>query len=186
MHTKAVIRKEKIAQRLAMPEDAYQALSRQITKRLLACIRPDGNCVAMYSPIRREVDISTLVEYENTCLPVISPSSKRMAFRRILKNHVPEINRHGIMQPPEQAPAVLPDIVIVPLVAFDRRGFRIGYGGGYYDVTLDALREEKDITAIGIAFASQEVAEIPAEPFDHKLDAIITEKEILEFAHPPL
>jgi 5-formyltetrahydrofolate cyclo-ligase len=68
----------------------------------------------------------------------------------------------------------------VPLAAFDRRGFRLGYGAGYYDLTLAQLRSMKPVLAIGVGFSAQEVAEVPAEPHDQKLDLVLTESELIE------
>jgi len=82
----------------------------------------------------------------------------------------------GVMQPDPAAPRVAPDVLLVPLLAFDRRGGRLGYGRGYYDRTLRALREEgAGRLAIGLAFALQEVAEVPLTASDEPLDAVITE-----------
>jgi 5-formyltetrahydrofolate cyclo-ligase len=69
----------------------------------------------------------------------------------------------------------------VPLLAFDRRGHRIGYGAGYYDMTIARLRATKPVTAIGIAFGSQEIAAVPATPRDARLDLVLTERETIDF-----
>ncbi|MBL8906323.1 MAG: 5-formyltetrahydrofolate cyclo-ligase, partial [Rhizobiales bacterium] len=71
---------------------------------------------------------------------------------------------------------VHPDVLLVPMLAFDRRGYRLGYGGGYYDRTLAALRVLKPITAIGIAYSGQEIAEVPHGSWDEPLDWIMTER----------
>ena len=90
-----------------------------------------------------------------------------------------ETGGFGLREPGAAAPEVLPDILIVPLLAFDRRGHRIGYGAGYYDMTIASLRARKSIVAIGVAFAAQEVAEIPATPRDARLDLVLTEREVI-------
>jgi 5-formyltetrahydrofolate cyclo-ligase len=74
-----------------------------------------------------------------------------------------------------------PDILIVPLLAFDRSGHRIGYGAGYYDMTINRLRATKPITAIGIAFAAQEIAKVPTTERDARLDLVLTERETIDF-----
>ena len=86
----------------------------------------------------------------------------------------------GIRQPPPAAPEVFPDILIVPLLAFDRRGHRIGYGAGYYDMTLRQLRAQKSIVAIGLGFAVQEISAVPATPHDERLDLVLTERELID------
>jgi 5-formyltetrahydrofolate cyclo-ligase len=87
----------------------------------------------------------------------------------------------GIREPPDEAPEVFPDILIVPMLAFDRTGHRIGYGAGYYDMTIARLRSVKPVIALGIAYAAQEIAEIPVTPRDARLDFVLTERETIEF-----
>jgi 5-formyltetrahydrofolate cyclo-ligase len=88
----------------------------------------------------------------------------------------------GIREPLPQAAQVDPDILLVPLAAFDRAGHRIGYGAGYYDMTIHALRAKKKVVAIGIAFAAQEIPRVPATERDERLDLIMTERETIAFA----
>jgi 5-formyltetrahydrofolate cyclo-ligase len=83
--------------------------------------------------------------------------------------------RYGIAVPPESEATIEPDIVLVPLLAFDRRYCRLGYGGGFYDRTLAELRARRPILAIGLAYALQEVPILPAASFDQPLDAVATE-----------
>jgi 5-formyltetrahydrofolate cyclo-ligase len=87
----------------------------------------------------------------------------------------------GIREPVPEAPEVAPDVLIVPLAAFDRDGHRIGYGAGYYDMTINALRAKKKVTAIGIAFAAQEIPQVPATQRDARLDLVLTERETIDF-----
>ncbi len=87
----------------------------------------------------------------------------------------------GIREPTADAAEVAPDILIVPLACFDRAGHRIGYGAGYYDMTIRSLRGKKTIVAIGLAFAAQEIPKVPATERDERLDLVLTEKEIIDF-----
>jgi 5-formyltetrahydrofolate cyclo-ligase len=87
----------------------------------------------------------------------------------------------GIREPGPEAPEVAPDILLVPLACFDRAGHRIGYGAGYYDMTIAALRARKPTLAVGIAFAAQEIAQVPASERDERLDLVLTEREIIDF-----
>ena len=87
----------------------------------------------------------------------------------------------GIREPVLEAREVAPDILIVPLAAFDRAGHRIGYGAGYYDLTINALRAKKQVVAIGIAFAAQEIPKVPATERDAALDLVLTEREVIDF-----
>jgi 5-formyltetrahydrofolate cyclo-ligase len=86
----------------------------------------------------------------------------------------------GIREPRPDAPEVEPDILLVPLAAFDRVGHRIGYGAGYYDLTLTALRAAKPIVALGLAYAAQEIAAVPATARDARLDLVLTEREVID------
>ena len=87
-----------------------------------------------------------------------------------------------IQVPLATSPEVQPDVLLVPLLAFDRAGFRLGYGGGFYDATLAALRAKKPILAIGVAYAGQELASVPHDGHDAKLDYVMTEKELIKCA----
>ena len=87
----------------------------------------------------------------------------------------------GIREPTEEAAIVAPDILIVPLACFDRQGHRIGYGVGYYDMTIAALRARKKVVAIGIGFAVQEIPAVPATERDERLDLVLTERETIDF-----
>jgi 5-formyltetrahydrofolate cyclo-ligase len=91
-------------------------------------------------------------------------------------------DHYGIDVPQDNQPQCMPDIVIVPLLAFDKKGYRLGYGAGYYDQTLSVLRESrKNIQIIGAAYSMQQVDAIPFEDHDQKLDAVVTEKEVIRF-----
>ena len=87
----------------------------------------------------------------------------------------------GISQPGADAPEVDPNILIVPFACFDRGGHRIGYGAGYYDMTITRLRGLKPVVAIGIGFAAQEIPRVPATERDARLDLVLTEREVIDF-----
>ncbi len=88
------------------------------------------------------------------------------------------VHPFGMHEPPESAVRVTPDVLLIPLLAFDARGTRLGYGGGFYDRTLASLATKR---AIGIAYAGQEVAELPCHDHDHPLDSVVTEKGVRHF-----
>jgi 5-formyltetrahydrofolate cyclo-ligase len=85
----------------------------------------------------------------------------------------------GLSEPAADKPALDPDVVFAPLAAFDRRGGRLGYGGGIYDATLRELRANKRVIAVGLAYSTQEAAEVPSEAHDQKLDFVVTEREVV-------
>ncbi len=87
--------------------------------------------------------------------------------------------RLGICEPPPEANVLDPDLLFVPVVAFDRRGQRLGYGAGYYDLTLATLRAERQVVAVGVAYAAQEVLFVPAEAHDQALDVVVTESDTI-------
>jgi 5-formyltetrahydrofolate cyclo-ligase len=108
-------------------------------------------------------------------LPVVATRGAALRFRQASdpERYVPDAE--GILAPPLEASEARPDIILAPLLAFDRFGGRLGQGGGYYDRTLAALRAGPGVLAVGLGFAAQEVDEVPLGPHDQFLDAICTE-----------
>jgi 5-formyltetrahydrofolate cyclo-ligase len=113
-------------------------------------------------------------------LPVALDRDAPLEFRAYASGDRLEPDAYDITAPTAEAPLVRPDLVITPLLAFDRAGGRIGQGGGHYDRTLQTLRAEGPVFVLGLAYAGQEVAEIPLEPHDQRLDAILTETGYIE------
>jgi 5-formyltetrahydrofolate cyclo-ligase len=122
-------------------------------------------------PLMRALNASGAV----CALPCALDPDAPLIFRRWDAGHALEPDAAGVPAPPPGARRVRPDVVIVPLLAFDRAGWRLGQGGGFYDRTLAALRAEGPVFALGLAYAGQEVADALAEPHDQRLDAILTE-----------
>ncbi|HEU4805081.1 MAG TPA: 5-formyltetrahydrofolate cyclo-ligase, partial [Nitrobacter sp.] len=142
--------------------------------------------VAGYAPIRGEIDPAQLMQRfaargAALAMPAISARNAALVFRAWKPGDALVPGAFGIFEPPVTATEVVPDIVLVPLVAFDRAGHRIGYGAGYYDRTLASLRRRKIVTAIGLAFAVQEIAQVPALPHDVRLNYVITETDLFGF-----
>jgi 5-formyltetrahydrofolate cyclo-ligase len=143
-----------------------------------------GIVVSGFSPIKNEIDPIPLMRRlsdvgARLALPIVVARGKPLVMRSWAFGEPLRTTGWGIREPEMAAAALEPDIVIVPLLAFDRRGHRIGYGAGYYDITLTALRERKVVVAIGIAFAIQEIDAVPDEPGDARLDFVLTEKETI-------
>ena len=115
-------------------------------------------------------------------LPAAISLDAPLAFRAWTEGDPLEPDAAGIASPRAGAAEVQPDLVITPLLAFDRSGARMGQGGGHYDRTLEALRARGPVFALGLAYAGQQVARIPTEPHDQPLDAILTEKGYIEVA----
>jgi len=113
-------------------------------------------------------------------VPVIRAAGEPLTFSRWRPGCAMTKGPFGAMVP-EDGEAVEPEILIVPLVAFDRSGGRLGYGGGFYDRTLELLRSRRPTLAIGFAYTAQEDTQLPLEPTDQPLDMVVTEREIMEF-----
>jgi 5-formyltetrahydrofolate cyclo-ligase len=112
-------------------------------------------------------------------LPTVE-AKRELVFRHFVADSELVDGPLGIRMPPRSARQIDPDLLIVPLIAFDRTGHRLGYGAGYFDRALERLRKVKKIVAVGLAYAVQEVDRIPHEAHDQKLDWIVTEKEAIE------
>jgi 5-formyltetrahydrofolate cyclo-ligase len=113
-------------------------------------------------------------------LPVVAGRGKPLTMRAWSFGEELGSGVWGIREPKADAPEVFPDILLVPLAAFDRTGHRIGYGAGYYDMTITRIRAMKPTIAIGVAFAAQEIEKVPATPFDARLDLVLTEREVID------
>ena len=139
--------------------------------------------IAGYWPLPHEVDVMPLLEglalEGYTCtLPAIESVDKPLVFREWIPSEPMEENLFFIPQPKETAPSVDPSFLFVPMLAFDDRGYRLGYGGGFYDRTLCALRKARKIMTVGLAFDNQLVSRVPVEDHDQRLDYILTQTHI--------
>jgi len=144
-------------------------------------LRP-GTIVGGYHALPREADPALLLEQLialgcHVALPRVAAKDLPLAFHLVADGDVLRVGMYGIAEPADHFPRALPDVLLVPLLAFDRHGHRLGYGGGFYDRTLEALR----IPTIGIGYAGQEVSSIPAEAHDRRLDGILTEQGLRHF-----
>lgn len=114
-------------------------------------------------------------------LPIVIGKGKPLVFRQWRPGDAMASGPYGIEQPLDTAPEVDPDILIVPMAAFDTEGYRVGYGGGFYDRSLEALRAKKPNVAIGVAYDEQEVEAVPRGPYDARLDHLVTPTRTLSF-----
>ena len=145
-----------------------------------------GVPIAGYLPIKTEIDPLSAMEeafaYSLVGVPVIQGNSKPLKFSRWEPGCHLKKGPFDV-QIPVNSNYFVPEVLIIPMVAFDRNGGRLGYGGGFYDRTLEHLRSRHAILAIGFAYSEQEFENLPLEPTDQKLDIIITEREIIELKH---
>lgn len=144
---------------------------------------PPAAVVSAYWPFRSEIDPRPLMQRLaalgcRIALPVTPKKGVAQPLRFHLWTPGTALapRSFGVHEPGADAEEVRPDLLLVPLLAFDRHGGRLGYGAGHYDRTLEALRETRAVTAIGLAYAAQEVERLPIEAHDQPLDAILTER----------
>ena len=184
--SKGDLRTAALARRDALSDEQRNAAAQALAKRGLPIDIKPGTIVAGYSPIRSEIDPTLLMKTlaaqgAQLALPAITARGKSLIFRAWSPNDRLMLGSLGIPEPSPAAAELVPDILLVPLAAFDRAGHRIGYGAGHYDVTLAHLRKAKASTAIGLAFAVQEIKAVPMQPHDVALDYVLTEKHAFDF-----
>jgi 5-formyltetrahydrofolate cyclo-ligase len=185
-HAKATLRAAALAKRDALSDNKRTAAAKAIAKRGLPMAIAPGFIISCYSPIRSEIDPMPLLralaaQGARLALPAVMARGKSLAFRAWSPDDRLMLGPLGIPEPSPAAAEVIPDIMLVPLAAFDRAGHRIGYGAGHYDFTLAHLRKIKAIAAIGVAFAAQEIALVPALQHDVALDYVLTETRVFDF-----
>src|SRR6185295_14807143 len=183
---KADLRKTAFAQRDALPAADRQAAAEAIAARPFPIPIAPGTIVSGFSPLKTEINPLPLMRRlaeagASLALPVVAGRGKPLIMRSYAFGQALNEGVWGIREPKDDAPEVDPDILIVPLAAFDRRGHRIGYGAGYYDMTIHQLRSIKSVVAVGIAYAAQEVPEVPVTPRDARLDLVLTERDVIDF-----
>lgn len=145
---------------------------------------PPGATVAGFWPIRDEIDPRPLLDVlrkagHRLCLPVVA--EPHLIFREFGRDTSFVPAGFGTQAPGAEAPEVRPEVLLMPLAAFDGSGNRIGYGKGHYDTAIAALEQQGRLVRIGLAYCAQEVAHIPAEPHDKPLDGILTEEGFRRF-----
>lgn len=176
---KAVLRKQALAARQQGGDGA--ALTRNLSAVLAAY---PGQIVAGYWPMRGEADPrpAMLAHDGPLCLPVVTGRAQPLIFREWDGGDLIP-GAYGTSHPADSSALLIPSVLIVPLAGFDRQGNRLGYGGGFYDRTLQLLRDQGVAVAVGLAFAAQELSDIPAERFDQPLDVVVTDKELIRPSH---
>ncbi len=184
--SKTELRKAALARRAALSEPVRAAAAQLLAQRRFPLQIAPGDVVAGYVPFRAEFDPRPLLQAlagqgARLALPAIVSPDRPLEFRAWRPGAALTKGQLGIAEPDAEAPKLIPTILLVPLAAFDRAGHRIGYGGGYYDRSLDALRRDGRVTAIGLGFAVQEIPQVPALAHDARLDLVLTEAETIDF-----
>ncbi len=189
---KIELRRHALARRdLTTPHEAHEAAA-SIATRGLALVKDiaareklTAPIVSVYWPIRSELNTRPLIEaLAGAGYPVVLPVMHKVRQPLIFREFAPGDDLvkgpFGLSEPADEKQARDPDIIFSPLAAFDRRGYRLGYGGGIYDATLAQLRPKQRVTVIGVAYATQEADHVPTEPHDERLDYVLTEKELMK------
>jgi len=182
---KSDLRKAALARRDALSADERMAAAETIAARAFPVAVASSAVVSGFMPLNSEISPLPLMRKLSDvgvrlALPVVIGRGLPLSMRAYAFGDALVKGVWGIRVPPPEAPEVAPDVLLVPLLAFDRNGNRLGYGAGYYDMTIAALRAKKRVVAVGIAFAAQEVDVVPTTPRDARLDLVLTEREIID------
>jgi 5-formyltetrahydrofolate cyclo-ligase len=180
--SKSKLRKKIFKIRQKITERNVQIDFNQIIK-ILKKEKIDKKIIGGYYPVNFEVDDLTLLKRleknkYTICLPVIKDNFQ-MDFYKWSFSDPLKINKHGIPEP-ETKSIAYPDILLIPLLAFDKNLNRLGYGGGYYDRLIEKFEKKKKIIKIGLAFSIQKIDKVPIKEYDKKLDYIVTNKYIIK------
>jgi 5-formyltetrahydrofolate cyclo-ligase len=178
-NTKSDLRRTARERRKAL---AHPGFATEIARYADALPVAEGAVVGAYHALPEEADPALLLEAlaakgRHIAFPRIAAKGLPLEYHRIPDGEALAPGAFGIHEPLDSWPRVRPDLLLVPLLAFDSRGHRLGYGGGFYDRTLAIL----NVPAIGIAYAGQEAASLPDEPHDRTLDMVLTEQGIRKF-----
>jgi 5-formyltetrahydrofolate cyclo-ligase len=175
----------------ARRQEAYALLGPRIgpvlTANFMAAFSlPPSRTIAGYNPIGEEADCRPLLTALATrghplCLPAVEAADAPLCFRAWAPGDALVAGYQDIPEPVPTVPVCTPVVLLVPLLAFDAVGHRLGYGGGFYDRTLAALRAGGPVQAIGIAYAAQAVDSLPGTDHDQRLNAVLTEQGVTRF-----
>ena len=183
---KSELRNATLAKRDAMPADERQRGGETIAARPFPLTIAPGTIVSGFMPLKSEINPLPLMKVlagagAKLALPAIAGRGKPLIMRAYAFGDEFARGQWGIREPKPEQPEVFPDVLLVPLACFDRAGQRIGYGAGYYDMTIHRLRTMKKVVAVGVAFALQEIARVPATDRDERLDLVLTETGTIDF-----
>src|SRR3954471_1031769 len=179
---KSIIRKDALLRREALPAAERAKAAEAIAARPFPLEIQPGQIVSGFFPLKTEISPLPLMRKlsdagARLALPAIDGRGKPLIMRAYAIGDALASGQWGIREPLPEAGEAAPDILLVPLLAFDRSGNRIGYGAGYYDMTIAKFRAVKPVLAVGIAYAAQEIAAVPVSPRDARLDLVLTERE---------
>ena len=185
LEAKSNLRRAMRAQRDALPPDLRSAAANAIAARPFPFAVPAGTTVSGFMPMQSEINPLPLMKKlavagAQLALPVTGLRGQPLVMRAWTWGEPLASGVWGIREPRPEARPLDPDVLLVPLLAFDRDGARLGYGGGYYDLTLARLRSHKPVIAVGVAYAIQEIDRVPTTARDALLDLVLTEREVID------
>lgn len=183
MNEKAELRKQAELHRRKLVRNGFAAA---IAAQADALAPTGGDVVAGYWAFREEADPRQLMlalagKGHPLALPCVVARHTPLRFHLWRENDAVRVGAFGVTEPQVSAEVVTPSVLLVPLLAFDAEGYRLGYGGGYYDRTLQVLRARRSVRAVGIAYAGQEFEKLPHDEHDQRLDAVLTEQGLKVF-----
>ena len=182
---KAELRRDAMARRDALPAEMRKAAAEAIAARTFPLPIAPGTIVSGFMPLKSEINPLPLMQKlaeagAQLALPVIAGRGKPLVMRAWQWGDRSSAGQWGIREPKPDAPEVDPDILLVPLLAFDRTGHRIGYGAGYYDMTIARTAFAQSGHRRRHRLRAQEVSTVPATPRDARLDLVLTEREVID------
>ena len=182
--TKLEAKKQLRAAALARRKSAFELHGAEASRKIAAhgvdfLAASPGAIVSGFAAINDEINPAPLMTWLQAegfrlALPVMQGKGKPLLMRAWAPGDAMNAAAWGIAEPMDDKPALDPDILLVPLLAFDARGYRLGYGGGFYDRTLGRLRKLKPVVAVGLAYDELRVDAVPAESYDERLDWVLT------------
>jgi 5-formyltetrahydrofolate cyclo-ligase len=182
---KAIVRRDALTRRNALPAELRAQAAEALAARPFPIPVAPGTIVSGFMPLKSEINPLPLMRKlagagARLALPVIDARGKPLILRAFTFGDALNSGQWGIREPKPEAPEVPPDIMLVPLLAFDRTGHRVGYGAGYYDRTIAKFRAMKTVVAVGIAYAAQEIEAVPITERDARLDLVLTERDVID------
>ncbi len=183
---KQSLRRKMKASRRAVSRDERQQAAIAAVVHFMGIEERNQAPIAIYHPLADEFDTLPLAAYlrekfQQLALPVVVEEGAPLAFRPWNTEDQLEVGAFDILVPPDRGLSVVPELIIIPLLAFDDTGARLGYGGGFYDRTLACLRGSHRVSAIGLAYDFQRADDLAKEPHDQPLDVVVTPSGIRKF-----
>ena len=171
-----------MARRGSIPDGQHRLAATRIAEIGADALSAEGaQTISVFHSFGSEIDTTPLMQAladrgHTLCLPVIVARNEPLIFRRWSPGEPLVAGKFNIQVPSAEAPVILPEVMLVPLLGFDRQGYRIGYGGGFYDRTLALLRSRAPVLAVALAFAAQEIDQVPHADYDQRVNAVLTEE----------